>query len=256
MATTRDTTPAVCLTTDKAAFKSQSRQEGPKTFFSLSGEVRNLVYDAFFDDLPEKGQFGYSYASWLPQMRRFAPYLNLLLANRALYHEAGSLFYQVYFPRFKYCFNTLADLQHFMQRIGYKYPELHGRLSLLPRTESGEARRDVKEVMRFLKHVEHVWFLKHSVPQLSLNNYTFFSLTGQVDCWLQNVRGFQQISLNGAIGGLSWHDIEQEEDHSQQQGEDTTPAYRLGRSSRRSEMSYPSGCFRRQFSLSRMSITP
>jgi hypothetical protein len=90
-----------------------TRSTGGLTIFSLSGELRNKIYRAHFDnlydddDLPKIGNNTYATA-----VRSF---LKIFEASKIIHKETHGLFFAEYFPRIGYALQGLRAIQAFVK---------------------------------------------------------------------------------------------------------------------------------------------
>lgn len=86
------------------------------TLFSLSGELRNKIYRAHFDELRDadfpRNQSGYIFAT---AVRSF---LNVFEVSQQVYAETHGMFFAEYFPRSHYVLEGLRAMQTFVKLPG------------------------------------------------------------------------------------------------------------------------------------------
>jgi hypothetical protein len=85
---------------------------GGLTIFSLSGELRNKIYRAYFDELHDAGIFGHPRDSVPATAVR--SFLNLFEVSQAVYAETHALFFTEYFPQTRYNLSGLRAMQAFV----------------------------------------------------------------------------------------------------------------------------------------------
>ncbi|KAK5682715.1 hypothetical protein LTS10_005845 [Elasticomyces elasticus] len=83
------------------------------SIFDLPAELRNAIYECFFDDLVATPKVPFAQ---LPGNARFGQYTSLLRTNRQMCKEARSLFMQDYADKVTYYFTTGLDLVNFVSK--------------------------------------------------------------------------------------------------------------------------------------------
>ncbi|KAK5735101.1 hypothetical protein LTR17_008437 [Elasticomyces elasticus] len=83
------------------------------SIFDLPAELRNAIYECFFDDLVATPKAPFAQ---LPDNARFGQYTNLVRTSRQIHKEARSLFMQDYADKVTYYFTTGLDLVNFVSR--------------------------------------------------------------------------------------------------------------------------------------------
>lgn len=86
---------------------------GGVTIFSLSGELRNKIYRAYFDELRDAGIFKDPSTCIFATAVR--PFLYLFEVSQAVYTETHALFFAEYFPQSHYNLSGLKAMQAFAQ---------------------------------------------------------------------------------------------------------------------------------------------
>jgi hypothetical protein len=86
---------------------------GGLTLFSLSGELRNKIYRAYFDELRDAGVFKDPSTCIFATAVR--PFLNLFEVSQAVFTETHALFFAEYFPQSHYNLSGLRAMQAFAE---------------------------------------------------------------------------------------------------------------------------------------------
>jgi len=86
---------------------------GGLTLFSLSGELRNKIYRAYFDDLPDTVPPGNTHHCVPATTVR--PFLNMFEVSQEVYAETHGLFFAEYFPLTRYHLEGPRAMQAFVK---------------------------------------------------------------------------------------------------------------------------------------------
>lgn len=90
-----------------------TKRSGGLTLFSLSGELRNKIYRAYFDELRDAGIFRHS-GTHAPATA-VRSFLNLFEVSKVVYAETHALFFAEYFPQTHYNLSGLRAIQAFFK---------------------------------------------------------------------------------------------------------------------------------------------
>ncbi|KAK5741647.1 hypothetical protein LTR17_003853 [Elasticomyces elasticus] len=91
----------------------EKQESSTLTIFDLPAELRNAIYECFFDDLVAKPKAPFGQ---LPDNARFEQYTNLVRTSRQIRKEVRSLFMQDYADKVTYYFTNGLDLVNFVSK--------------------------------------------------------------------------------------------------------------------------------------------